>query len=148
MFFLLILITLLCHISQLHFCLVVFEKQMVRNDFCSHTNCRRCLLTPVSFCLCLDRKLGLKARLTGALNVTVNLIKHNLQNAKLLLPCLQVLRVYSANCKCLNTCYHQSITCCRLNSAYYTNTCILLVSSSELFNGNIYILVPFLPVKL
>ncbi|XP_076847678.1 cytosolic carboxypeptidase 1 isoform X2 [Brachyhypopomus gauderio] len=44
-----------------------------------------------------DRKFGVKARLTGALNVTVNLLKLNLQNHKLLLPCLQVLRVYSAN---------------------------------------------------
>uniref|UniRef100_A0A8C1YVF1 Cytosolic carboxypeptidase 1 n=1 Tax=Cyprinus carpio TaxID=7962 RepID=A0A8C1YVF1_CYPCA len=42
-----------------------------------------------------DRKLGVKARLNGALNVTLNLVKHNLQNHKLLLPCLQVLRVYS-----------------------------------------------------
>ncbi|XP_057687967.1 cytosolic carboxypeptidase 1 isoform X1 [Corythoichthys intestinalis] len=44
-----------------------------------------------------DRKLGVKARLTGALNITINLIKKNLQNVKLLLPCLQVLRVYSTN---------------------------------------------------
>ncbi|KAM7392055.1 hypothetical protein PAMP_022697 [Pampus punctatissimus] len=44
-----------------------------------------------------DRKFGVKARLSGALSVTVNLIKQNLQNAKLLLPCLQVLRVYSTN---------------------------------------------------
>uniref|UniRef100_A0A3Q0R930 Cytosolic carboxypeptidase 1 n=1 Tax=Amphilophus citrinellus TaxID=61819 RepID=A0A3Q0R930_AMPCI len=44
-----------------------------------------------------DRKFGVKARLSGALNVTVNLIKQNLQNVKLLLPCLQVLRVYAAN---------------------------------------------------
>ncbi|KAM3867855.1 cytosolic carboxypeptidase 1 [Diretmus argenteus] len=44
-----------------------------------------------------DRKFGVKARLTGALNVTVNLLKQNFQNTKLLLPCLQVLRVYSAN---------------------------------------------------
>ncbi|XP_046872539.1 cytosolic carboxypeptidase 1 isoform X2 [Hypomesus transpacificus] len=44
-----------------------------------------------------DRKLGVKARLNGALNVTVTLLKQNLQNNKLLLPCLQVLRVYSAN---------------------------------------------------
>uniref|UniRef100_A0A673C3X3 Cytosolic carboxypeptidase 1 n=1 Tax=Sphaeramia orbicularis TaxID=375764 RepID=A0A673C3X3_9TELE len=44
-----------------------------------------------------DRKFGVKARLSGALNVTVNLVKQNLQNAKLLLPCLQVLRVYSTN---------------------------------------------------
>ncbi|XP_008334914.1 cytosolic carboxypeptidase 1 isoform X2 [Cynoglossus semilaevis] len=44
-----------------------------------------------------DRKFGVKARLTGALNVTVNLMKQKPQNAKLLLPCLQVLRVYSTN---------------------------------------------------
>ncbi|XP_041855885.1 cytosolic carboxypeptidase 1 isoform X3 [Melanotaenia boesemani] len=44
-----------------------------------------------------DRKFGVKARLSGALNVTTNLMKQNLQNTKLLLPCLQVLRIYSAN---------------------------------------------------
>ncbi|XP_034396462.1 cytosolic carboxypeptidase 1 isoform X3 [Cyclopterus lumpus] len=44
-----------------------------------------------------DRKFGVKARLSGALNATVNLTKQNLQNTKLLLPCLQVLRVYSTN---------------------------------------------------
>ncbi|CAG08401.1 unnamed protein product, partial [Tetraodon nigroviridis] len=44
-----------------------------------------------------DRKFGVKARLSGALNVTANLIKQNLHNSKLLLPCLQVLRVYSTN---------------------------------------------------
>ncbi|XP_030628006.1 cytosolic carboxypeptidase 1 [Chanos chanos] len=44
-----------------------------------------------------DRKFGIKARLNGALNVTVNLLKQNLQNHKLLLPCLQVLRVYASN---------------------------------------------------
>uniref|UniRef100_A0A3P8QDX9 tubulin-glutamate carboxypeptidase n=1 Tax=Astatotilapia calliptera TaxID=8154 RepID=A0A3P8QDX9_ASTCA len=33
-----------------------------------------------------DRKFGVKARLSGALNVTISLIKQNLQNAKLLLP--------------------------------------------------------------
>ncbi|XP_029017014.1 cytosolic carboxypeptidase 1 isoform X2 [Betta splendens] len=44
-----------------------------------------------------DRKFGVKSRLSGSLSVTVNLIKQNLQNTKLLLPCLQVLRVYSTN---------------------------------------------------
>ncbi|KAM6944088.1 cytosolic carboxypeptidase 1 isoform 2-T2 [Lycodopsis pacificus] len=44
-----------------------------------------------------DRKFGVKARLSGALNATINLTKQNLQNTKLLLPCLQVLRVYSTN---------------------------------------------------
>uniref|UniRef100_A0A3P8RVT5 Cytosolic carboxypeptidase 1 n=1 Tax=Amphiprion percula TaxID=161767 RepID=A0A3P8RVT5_AMPPE len=44
-----------------------------------------------------DRKFGVKARLSGALNVTINLMKQNLQNTKLLLPCLQVLRVFSTN---------------------------------------------------
>ncbi|KAG7269390.1 hypothetical protein CRUP_008394 [Coryphaenoides rupestris] len=42
-------------------------------------------------------KFGVKARLTGALNVTVNILKQNLLNSKLVLPCLQVLRVYSSN---------------------------------------------------
>ncbi|KAJ3604453.1 hypothetical protein NHX12_029193 [Muraenolepis orangiensis] len=44
-----------------------------------------------------DGKFGVKARLTGALNVTVNLLKQNLLNSKLVLPCLQVLKVYSCN---------------------------------------------------
>ncbi|KAJ8413913.1 hypothetical protein AAFF_G00065110 [Aldrovandia affinis] len=44
-----------------------------------------------------DKKFGIKARVHGALNITVNLLRQNLQNHKLLLPCLQVLRVYSAN---------------------------------------------------
>uniref|UniRef100_A0A8C5G9B3 Cytosolic carboxypeptidase 1 n=1 Tax=Gouania willdenowi TaxID=441366 RepID=A0A8C5G9B3_GOUWI len=44
-----------------------------------------------------DRKFGVKARLSGALNVTMTFIKQNLQNPKVLLPCLQVLRVYSVN---------------------------------------------------
>ncbi|TSL97347.1 Cytosolic carboxypeptidase 1 [Bagarius yarrelli] len=44
-----------------------------------------------------DRKFGIKARLNGALSVTVNLLKQNLQNFKLLLPCLQVLRVCASN---------------------------------------------------
>uniref|UniRef100_A0A1A8LCT8 Cytosolic carboxypeptidase 1 n=1 Tax=Nothobranchius pienaari TaxID=704102 RepID=A0A1A8LCT8_9TELE len=44
-----------------------------------------------------DRKFGMKARLSGALNVTINLMKRNLLNTKLLLPCLQVLRVYSTS---------------------------------------------------
>lgn len=41
----------------------------------------------------------MKSRLSGAMNVTINIIKQNTQNTKLLLPCLQVLRVYSSNCK-------------------------------------------------
>ncbi|XP_058492634.1 cytosolic carboxypeptidase 1 [Solea solea] len=44
-----------------------------------------------------DRKFGVKARLSGALTVTVNLMKQKLQNTKLLMPCLQVLRVYATN---------------------------------------------------
>ncbi|XP_043916833.1 cytosolic carboxypeptidase 1 [Protopterus annectens] len=44
-----------------------------------------------------DKKFGIKVRLSGALNVTVNLLKQNLQNSKLVLPCLQVVRVYSVN---------------------------------------------------
>uniref|UniRef100_A0A8B9KS56 ATP/GTP binding protein 1 n=1 Tax=Astyanax mexicanus TaxID=7994 RepID=A0A8B9KS56_ASTMX len=56
-----------------------------------------------------DRKFGIKARLNGALNVTVNLLKQNLQNYKLLLPCLQVLRVYSSNCEFKCLCCHECI---------------------------------------
>ncbi|XP_038625762.1 cytosolic carboxypeptidase 1 isoform X2 [Tachyglossus aculeatus] len=44
-----------------------------------------------------DRKFGVKARINGALNVTLNLVKQNLSNQRLLLPCLELLRVYSTN---------------------------------------------------
>ncbi|XP_062456659.1 cytosolic carboxypeptidase 1 isoform X1 [Rhea pennata] len=44
-----------------------------------------------------DKKIGMKARINGALNISLNLVKHNLQNHRLILPCLQVLRVYSSN---------------------------------------------------
>lgn len=54
----------------------------------------RCIFPNNSFS---DRKFGVKARLSGALNVTVNLIKQNIRHPKVLLPCLQVLRVYCTN---------------------------------------------------
>ncbi|XP_043403272.1 cytosolic carboxypeptidase 1 isoform X3 [Chelonia mydas] len=44
-----------------------------------------------------DKKFGVKARISGTLNISLNLVKQNLQNHRLILPCLQVLRVYSAN---------------------------------------------------
>ncbi|GAB0204655.1 cytosolic carboxypeptidase 1 [Grus japonensis] len=44
-----------------------------------------------------DKKIGVKARINGALNISLNLVKQNLQNHRLILPCLQVLRVYSTN---------------------------------------------------
>ncbi|KFO76721.1 Cytosolic carboxypeptidase 1, partial [Cuculus canorus] len=44
-----------------------------------------------------DKKIGMKARINGVLNISLNLVKQNLQNHKLILPCLQVLRVYSTN---------------------------------------------------
>ncbi|KAM4710064.1 cytosolic carboxypeptidase 1 [Discoglossus pictus] len=44
-----------------------------------------------------DKKFGIKARVNGALTISLNLVKHNLQNPKLILPCLQVLRVYCIN---------------------------------------------------
>ncbi|XP_040819368.1 cytosolic carboxypeptidase 1 isoform X3 [Ochotona curzoniae] len=44
-----------------------------------------------------DKKFGVKARINGALNITLNLVKQNLQNHRLVLPCLQLLRVYSSN---------------------------------------------------
>ena len=46
-----------------------------------------------------DRKLCVKARLTGALQVTMNLVKNNTSFFKVLQPALQVLKLYSANCK-------------------------------------------------
>jgi len=51
------------------------------------------------FLLISDKKIGVKARINGALNISLNLVKQNLQNNRLIMPCLQVLRVYSANCK-------------------------------------------------
>uniref|UniRef100_UPI00398EF28F cytosolic carboxypeptidase 1 isoform X2 n=1 Tax=Pristiophorus japonicus TaxID=55135 RepID=UPI00398EF28F len=44
-----------------------------------------------------DKKFGVKARINGALGITLSLVKQNLQNFKLILPCLQLLRVYSSN---------------------------------------------------
>ncbi|KAM3843925.1 cytosolic carboxypeptidase 1 isoform 6-T7 [Vipera latastei] len=44
-----------------------------------------------------DRKFGVKARISGALNITLNIVKQNLQHQRLILPCLQLLRVYSTN---------------------------------------------------
>ncbi|KFW76554.1 Cytosolic carboxypeptidase 1, partial [Manacus vitellinus] len=44
-----------------------------------------------------DKKIGMKARINGVLNIPLNLVKQNLQNHRLILPCLQVLRVYSTN---------------------------------------------------
>ncbi|KAM9137917.1 cytosolic carboxypeptidase 1 isoform 2-T4 [Pangshura tecta] len=44
-----------------------------------------------------DKKFGVKARISGTLNISLNLVKQNLQNHRLILPCLQVLRVYSTN---------------------------------------------------
>lgn len=44
-----------------------------------------------------DRKLCVKARLTGALQVTMNVVKNNTTFFKVLQPALQVLKLYSAN---------------------------------------------------
>ncbi|XP_043371077.1 cytosolic carboxypeptidase 1 isoform X3 [Dermochelys coriacea] len=44
-----------------------------------------------------DKKFGVKARISGTLSISLNLVKQNLQNHRLILPCLQVLRVYSTN---------------------------------------------------
>uniref|UniRef100_A0A8C5ELT7 Peptidase M14 domain-containing protein n=1 Tax=Gouania willdenowi TaxID=441366 RepID=A0A8C5ELT7_GOUWI len=60
---------------------------------CYYSRCIYNIVLP----LCSDRKFGVKARLSGALNVTMTFIKQNLQNPKVLLPCLQVLRVYCTN---------------------------------------------------
>ena len=50
-----------------------------------------------------DRKLCVKARLTGALQVTMNMVKNNTTFFKVLQPALQVLKLYSANCKSIKT---------------------------------------------
>uniref|UniRef100_A0A4X2LVS0 Cytosolic carboxypeptidase 1 n=1 Tax=Vombatus ursinus TaxID=29139 RepID=A0A4X2LVS0_VOMUR len=44
-----------------------------------------------------DKKFGVKSRINGVLTITLNLVKQNLQNQRLVLPCLQLLRVYSTN---------------------------------------------------
>ncbi|XP_072372802.1 cytosolic carboxypeptidase 1 isoform X4 [Scyliorhinus torazame] len=44
-----------------------------------------------------DKKFGVKARINGVLGITLSLVKQNLQSPKLILPCLQLLRVYSSN---------------------------------------------------
>ncbi|XP_066469850.1 cytosolic carboxypeptidase 1 isoform X1 [Tiliqua scincoides] len=44
-----------------------------------------------------DKKFGVRARINGALNITLNVVKQNLQNQRLMLPCLQLLRVYASN---------------------------------------------------
>ncbi|KAG8455300.1 hypothetical protein GDO86_001482, partial [Hymenochirus boettgeri] len=44
-----------------------------------------------------DKKFGVKSRVSGALTITLNLVKQNLQNSRLILPCMQVLRVCCIN---------------------------------------------------
>lgn len=61
-----------------------------------------CSLILHAFCLFTDRKLCVKARLTGALQVTMNMVKNNTTFFKVLQPALQVLKLYSANCKLSN----------------------------------------------
>ena len=46
-----------------------------------------------------DRKFGVKARLSQALQVTLNLVKNNTNNPKTLQPVLHVLKMYSNNGK-------------------------------------------------
>lgn len=74
-----------------------------------------------------DRKLCVKARLTGALQVTMNLVKNNTAFFKVLQPALQILKLYSANsvnCNALaklgavnvlfrvvNSCGHRRVIC-------------------------------------
>ncbi|XP_041436090.1 cytosolic carboxypeptidase 1-like isoform X2 [Xenopus laevis] len=44
-----------------------------------------------------DKKFGIKARVSGALNISLHLVKQNFLNPRLILPCLQVLRVCCMN---------------------------------------------------
>ncbi|XP_069481957.1 cytosolic carboxypeptidase 1 isoform X2 [Ambystoma mexicanum] len=53
-----------------------------------------CLLAKVGL---KDKKFAIKSRINGVLNITLNLVKQNLQNHRLLHPCLQVLRAYSTS---------------------------------------------------
>ncbi|ETE63023.1 Cytosolic carboxypeptidase 1, partial [Ophiophagus hannah] len=43
-----------------------------------------------------DRKFGVKARISGALNITLNIVKQNLQHQRLILPCLQIVVLFLA----------------------------------------------------
>lgn len=77
-----------------------------------------------------DRKLCVKARLTGALQVTMNMVKNNTTFFKVLQPALQVLKLYSANsvnCNALakagavgvlfrvvSSCGHKRVICLKL----------------------------------
>lgn len=77
-----------------------------------------------------DRKLCVKARLTGALQVTMNVIKNNTAFFKVLQPALQVLKLYSANSvncnalakagavgvlfKVVTSCGHKRVICLKL----------------------------------
>lgn len=103
-----------CPCSCVHVCPSVCTIQARRGNSWKHcsldvlfsvfkkttqTHCANVVMYSLHDCVCADRKFGVKARLSGALNATVNVTKQNLQNTKLLLPCLQVLRVYSTNCK-------------------------------------------------
>ena len=49
-----------------------------------------------------DRKFGVKARLSQALGVTLNLVKNYSGNPKVVTPIVHVLKLYSSNGKCLD----------------------------------------------
>ena len=46
-----------------------------------------------------DRKFGVKARLSQALGVTLNLLKTYSNNVRLLVPIVHVLKLYASNSK-------------------------------------------------
>ena len=50
-----------------------------------------------------DRKFCIKARLTGALLVTMTMVRNNTTNFRILQPTLQVLKIYTTNSECLNS---------------------------------------------
>lgn len=63
-----------------------------------------------------DRKFGVKARLSQALQVTLSLVKNNINNPKVLQPVLHVLKLYSNNGK--NIVF--KLRLCHLTSFYWT----------------------------
>lgn len=53
----------------------------------------------------VDKRFAVQARMTGALQVSLNVAKHNPQNFKVLHPVLQVLKIYANSRKYLHVLY-------------------------------------------
>lgn len=84
-----------CHHSRPHWLTISLSDYYEAKDKCFQS----VFCNVMCFFYPSDRKLCIKARLTGALQVTMNVIKNNTAFFKVLQPALQVLKLYSANCK-------------------------------------------------